>query len=190
MFITSSLIIVFLSCLSLTLSHLFSSYQVFVRPPAVEGLGEGGRLVRAVRGGQVGHAVRHVQRGEQVRGGGDQGVEVVLPSPLRPVPGHQTWETEVRPELCCCQCYSPIKRASVTPATVMAFATLCFLCRRARIFTTGIFLGGLNQMSELWERKGQKKHPVFVCTLRRESWQSAMVLCLRRAAALCWFLVT
>ena len=91
MFITSSLIIVFLSCLSLTLSHLFSSYQVFVRPPAVEGLGEGGRLVRAVRGGQVGHAVRHVQRGEQVRGGGDQGVEVVLPSPLGPVPGHQTW---------------------------------------------------------------------------------------------------
>ena len=91
MFITSSLIIVFLSCLSLTLSHLFSSYQVSVRRPAVEGLGEGGRLVRAVRGGQVGHAVRHVQRGEQVRGGGDQGVEVVLPSPLGPVPGHETW---------------------------------------------------------------------------------------------------
>ena len=90
MFITSSLIIVFLSCLSLTLSHLFSSYQVFVRPPAVEGLGEGGRLVRAVRGGQVGHAVRHVQRGEDVCGGGNQGAKVVLGPSVISVPGHQT----------------------------------------------------------------------------------------------------
>ena len=56
---------------------------------------------------------------------------------------------------------SPIKRASVTPVTVIALATLCLLCLLARIFTAGIFFVFLFQTSRLWESQGQQKEQDF-----------------------------
>ena len=77
---------------SLTLSPVTHLVVVTVAAlPRGLGVSQGQGLDRAVGGGEVRHAVREVQRGQHVRGRGDDRVEILLcwAAVLAPVPGEK-----------------------------------------------------------------------------------------------------